>query len=118
MPVPISYPKLFNSTEYLQSKVKERQPNGNDFEKAEKMFMEGKNHILHENVAKNIATFSIKPQSDNPKPYSVMIKRRLNLSRDKLSQFSFSCDCPHFKKRSIDFCKHIIYVIRCHYVRD
>ena len=119
MSMPISYPKLFSSAEHLQNRVKEFQPHGSDFEKASTMLLQGKTLILNENVANNVATFSIQCQSENPMPYSVKIKKKHNLSRKhNPSQFSFACNCPHYEKRKITFCKHIIYVLRCYYVRD
>ena len=118
MSMAISYPKLFVSADHLQARVKEFQPNGTDFEKSNTMLLKGKTLILNENVANNVATFSIQCQSTNLVPYSVKIKKKHNLSRDKLCQFSFSCTCPHYEKRKITFCKHIIYVLRCYYVRD
>ena len=81
------------------------------------MFSAGTDYILNESVANNFARFSVQAQSENVEPYRVEIERKHNLSRDKMSQLSSSCSCPHFQKRKIKFCKHIIYVILCKYVR-
>ena len=121
--MPISYPKLF-TTEYLEAKVKACQPHGSDFEKAHKMFSAATDYLLNESVANNVesvannvATFSVLAQSENVEAYRVEIVKKHNMSRDKMSQLSSSCSCPHFKNRKIKFCKHIIYVMRCKYVR-
>ena len=114
--MPISYPKLF-TTEYLEAKVKACQPNGSDCEKAHKMCSAATDYILNESVANNVATFAVLAQSENVEPYRVEIVRKHNLSRDKMSQLSSSCSCPHFKNRQIKFCKHIIYVMKRKYVR-
>ena len=116
VPMAISYPKLF-TTEYLEAKVKDCQPHGSDFEKANSMFSAGTDYILNESVANNFARFSVQAQSENVEPYGVEIEKKHNLSRDKMSQLSSSCSCPHFQKRKIKYCKHIIYVILCKYVR-
>ena len=114
--MPISYPKLF-TTEYLGAKVKACHPHGSEFEKAHNMFSAATDYILNESVANNVATFSVLAQSENVEPYRVEIVKKHNLSRDKMSQLSSSCSCPHFKNRKIKYCKHIIYVMRCKYVR-
>ena len=105
--------------EYLEAKVKESQPHGNDFAKARRMYLLGSAFIIERSVANSVSTFNVESQRDSSiPPYKVKIEKVSKLSRDKLAQFDFSCTCPHFvHHKEVKLCKHIIYVLMCYYLR-
>ena len=105
--------------EYLEAKVKESQPHGNDFAKARRMHLLGSAFIIEKSVANSVSTFNVESQRDSSiPPYKVKIEKVSKLSRDKLAQFDFSCTCPHFiHHKEVKLCKHIIYVLMCYYLR-
>ena len=86
--------------------------------KASKMIDVGRSMILSKMLGKSHSVFKVESQSDSSKHVLVKIVHKSGLSRDIMSQFQVSCSCIHFQRSDVKFCKHVIYCLRCFYVRD